>query len=105
MAKNGGERGAVLLDLDGTLVDTNYHHGIAWYRAFRAHGIVLPLWRIHRHVGMGGDLLVPALVGDEREAELGDRLRQAHGEQFDRLVGEVSPLAGAHDLLVTLRER
>jgi HAD superfamily hydrolase (TIGR01549 family) len=105
MARTRDERGAVLLDLDGTLVDTNYHHGIAWYRAFRAHGIVLPLWRIHRHVGMGGDLLVPALVGDEREAELGDRLRQAHGEQFDRLVGEVSPLAGAHDLLVTLRER
>jgi HAD superfamily hydrolase (TIGR01549 family) len=89
MAKNGDERGAVLLDLDGTLVDTNYHHGIAWHRAFRAHGIVLPLWTIHRHVGRGGDLLVPALVGDEREAELGDRLREAR----------------AHELLVTLRER
>jgi HAD superfamily hydrolase (TIGR01549 family) len=98
-------RGAVLLDLDGTLVDTNYHHGIAWYRAFRAHGIVLPLWRIHRHVGMGGDLLVPALVGDAREAEQGDELREAHGEEYDRLVGEVSPLEGAHELLATLHER
>jgi HAD superfamily hydrolase (TIGR01549 family) len=105
MANTGDERGAVLLDLDGTLVDTNYHHGIAWYRAFRAHGIVLPLWRIHRHVGMGGDLLVPALVGDACEAEKGDALRQAHGDEYDRLVGEVSPFEGAHELLATLHER
>jgi HAD superfamily hydrolase (TIGR01549 family) len=105
MAISGDVRGAVLLDLDGTLVDTNYHHGIAWYRAFRAHGIMLPLWRIHRHVGMGGDLLVPALVGDACEAEKGDALRQAHGEEYDRLVGEVSPLESAHELLATLHEQ
>ena len=49
---------AALLDVDGTLVDTNYHHAIAWYRAFRRHDIVLPLWRIHRHMGMGGDQLI-----------------------------------------------
>ena len=47
-----------ILDIDGTLVDTNYHHAIAWFRAFRQHGIVLPIWRIHRHIGMGGDQLV-----------------------------------------------
>ena len=94
MANTEDARGAVLLDLDGTLVDTNYHHGLAWYRAFRAHGIVLPLWRIHRHVGMGGDLLVPALIGDERDGEIGDDLRTAHGEEYDRLVGEVSALDG-----------
>ena len=39
---------AAILDIDGTLVDTNYHHALAWYRAFRAHGEQLPLWRIHR---------------------------------------------------------
>ena len=105
MANTGEQRGAVLLDLDGTLVDTNYQHGLAWYRAFRAHGIVLPLWRIHRHVGMGGDLLVPALVGDACDAEQGDALRHAHGEQYDLLVDEVSPLEGAHELLVALHER
>ena len=55
---------AAILDVDGTLVDTNYQHAIAWYRAFRQHGIVLPIWRIHRHIGMGGDQLVAAL--DER---------------------------------------
>ena len=47
-----------VLDIDGTLVDTNYHHAIAWFRAFREHEIVLPIWRIHRHIGMGGDQLV-----------------------------------------------
>ena len=54
---------AALLDVDGTLIDSNYHHALAWYRAFRKHDIVLPLWRIHRAIGMGGDQLVPALVG------------------------------------------
>ena len=105
MESTAAARGAVLLDLDGTLVDTNYHHGIAWYRAFREHDIVLPLWQIHRHVGMGGDLMVPALIGDERDAELGDAIREAHGTRNDELVGEISPLAGAHDLRVALRAR
>ncbi|HWK16386.1 MAG TPA: hypothetical protein VNR66_02940 [Solirubrobacteraceae bacterium] len=64
-----------VLDIDGTLVDTNYHHAVAWFRAFRRHGIVLPLWRIHRHLGMGGDQLVEALTDERTETELGDELR------------------------------
>ena len=60
---------AAILDIDGTLVDSNYHHAIAWYRAFCAHDILLPVWRIHRHVGMGGDQLVAALCGDDVERE------------------------------------
>jgi hypothetical protein len=62
---------AAILDVDGTLVDTNYHHGIAWYRAFRRHEIVLSLWRIHRHIGMGGDQLIGSLCGEEVEERLG----------------------------------
>jgi beta-phosphoglucomutase-like phosphatase (HAD superfamily) len=53
----------VLLDVDGTLVDSNYHHALAWYRAFRSLGETFPVWRIHRLIGMGGDQLVPALGG------------------------------------------
>ena len=53
-----------ILDIDGTLVDTNYHHALAWFRAFRQQGFVVPLWRIHRHIGMGGDQLVAALTGE-----------------------------------------
>jgi phosphoglycolate phosphatase-like HAD superfamily hydrolase len=55
---------AAILDVDGTLVDTNYHHAIAWYRAFRQHGELLPIWRIHRHIGMGGDHHVESLCGE-----------------------------------------
>jgi HAD superfamily hydrolase (TIGR01509 family) len=96
---------AALLDVDGTLVDTNYHHALAWYRAFRGEGIVLPVWRLHRHVGMGGDRLVAAVAGDEVEARLGDRLREAWRERFDELLPEVAPLEGAAGIVGDLRAR
>ena len=90
---------AAILDVDGTLVDTNYHHALAWYRAFRAHKIVLPLWRLHRHVGMGGDKYVAAVAGDDVEDRLGDRLRDEWERRFDEVIDEVSPLAGAAELV------
>jgi HAD superfamily hydrolase (TIGR01549 family) len=96
---------AAILDIDGTLVDTNYHHAIAWYRAFRAHEVILPLWRIHRHIGMGGDQLVAALAGEDFDAEHGDAVRDAEKERYTELIDEVEPLDGARDLLVRLDER
>jgi HAD superfamily hydrolase (TIGR01509 family) len=96
---------AALLDVDGTLIDANYQHALAWYRAFRMHAIVLPVWRIHRHVGMGGDQLVPALVGREVDEAQGDRIRDARDELYDELIGEVEPLAGARELIADLKER
>jgi HAD superfamily hydrolase (TIGR01509 family) len=98
-------RRAAILDVDGTLVDTNYHHALCWFRAFREHGIVLPLWRLHRHVGMGGDKYVAALAGDDVEERLGDALRERWAELFDGLLPEVEPLAGARELVVALKER
>ena len=95
---------ATLLDVDGTLVDTNYHHALAWYRAFRAHGIALPVWRIHRHVGMGGDQLVPALVpGIDRE--LHEAIEQTRSERYAELLDEVQPLDQAHELIQELKGR
>lgn len=96
---------AVLLDVDGTLIDSNYLHTIAWYRAFRQHGIVLPIWRIHRAIGMGGDQLVPALVGEQVDKEKGDEIRETRDPLFKELIGEVEPLAGAHELMEDLKER
>ena len=96
---------AVILDVDGTLVDSNYHHALAWYRAFREQDVVLPLWRLHRHVGMGGDKYVAAVAGDEVEERLGDRLRERWEELFDDLLAEVEPLDGAHELIERLAER
>ena len=92
-----------ILDVDGTLVDSNYQHALAWYRAFRRFDITLPVWHLHRAVGMGGDQLVPHVAGDEAESAHGDDLRAAHGEEFDALVGEVAALPGAVALLEGLR--
>jgi HAD superfamily hydrolase (TIGR01509 family) len=95
---------AAILDVDGTLVDTNYQHAIAWYRAFRQHGVVLPIWRIHRHIGMGGDQLVASLVGEEFDAEHGDDVRSAEKALYMALIVEVEPLEGARELITDLRE-
>jgi HAD superfamily hydrolase (TIGR01549 family) len=96
---------AALLDVDGTLVDANYQHALAWYRAFRRHGIVLPIWRIHRAVGMGGDQLVPALVGEDVDEEKGDAIRDTRDETYQELIDEVAPLDGARDLIADLKQR
>ena len=95
---------AALLDVDGTLVDTNYHHALAWHRAFRQHDIKLPVWRIHRHVGMGGDQLVPSLVPGI-EQSLHDAIEETRSEEYGRLIDEVAPLEGAHELIADLEER
>jgi len=96
---------AALLDLDGTLVDTTYHQAIAWYRAFREHGMVLPVWRLHRHIGMGGDQFVTAVAGEQAERDMGEALRNAHGRHFHRLIDEVELMADARALIEALHER
>ncbi|HEX7298486.1 MAG TPA: HAD family hydrolase [Solirubrobacteraceae bacterium] len=96
---------AAILDVDGTLVDSNYQHTIAWYRAFRQHGHILPVWRVHRHIGMGGDQLVASLCGDEVEAEQGDDIRAAEKTLYLELIDEVEPLAGARDLIADLKAK
>jgi HAD superfamily hydrolase (TIGR01509 family) len=105
--RDGGGRSApaAILDVDGTLVDTNYHHALAWYRAFRAVGATLPLYRIHRHIGMGGDQLVEALGGAAFEREHGDAVREHEGSLYMDLIDDVRPLAGARELVLTLKER
>jgi HAD superfamily hydrolase (TIGR01549 family) len=94
-----------IFDVDGTLVDSNYQHALAWFRAFRRFGITLPLWRLHRGIGMGGDLYVPTLAGEDVEKAHGDALREAWSKEFDTMIGEVQPLEGAHDLLKEIKKR
>ncbi len=94
-----------ILDVDGTLVDTNYQHALAWFRAFRAHGIVLPVWRIHRHVGMGGDQLVEAMAGEDVEREQGDAIRERETACYGEMIEEVEPFEGARGLILELRDR
>jgi phosphoglycolate phosphatase-like HAD superfamily hydrolase len=92
-----------ILDIDGTLVDTNYQHTIAWHRALRRNGALIAAWRIHRHIGMGGDKLVAAVCGDAFEAEHGDDVRAAEGALYMELIGEVEPFAGARELIEDLK--
>ena len=94
---------AAILDIDGTLVDTNYQHAIAWYNAFRQHDVVLPVWRIHRHIGMGGDQLVGSLAGDEVEEELGDDIRSAEKALYLSSIQSTSPLEGSRELIEDLK--
>lgn len=102
---SSSEPAIAILDIDGTLVDTNYQHAIAWYRAFRRHGIVLPIWQIHRHIGMGGDQLVGALTDDETEHEKGDQIRSTEKELYGELIGEVATMEGSRELIERLKER
>ena len=94
-----------ILDIDGTLVDTNYQHALAWYRAFHQHGIVLPVWRIHRHIGMGGDQLVGALTDERTEDERGDAIRTAEKVLYSELIGEVEPMEGSREFIEQVKQR
>jgi HAD superfamily hydrolase (TIGR01549 family) len=94
---------AAIRDIDGTLVDSNYQHTLAWYRALRQHDQHIAIWRIHRHIGMGGDQLVASLCGDEVEEELGEDIRAAEKALYMALIDEVEPLHGARDLIVDLK--
>jgi HAD superfamily hydrolase (TIGR01549 family) len=93
-----------IFDVDGTLVDTNYQHALAWYRAFRNSGVVIPIWRIHRAIGIGSDRVVEMLAGEKVESELGEKLRDAHGPLYQEMIDEVEPMDGARDLLRDLKQ-
>ena len=96
---------ALLFDLDGTLVDSVYQHVIAWRDALESVGVDLPVWKIHRRIGMSGGLFVAAL-SRELDRPLGrevlDALQGLHAEAYVRQFDSVRPLPGAIELLGTL---
>ena len=96
---------AAIIDIDGTLVDSNYQHALAWYRAFRLHGITIPVWRCHRAIGMGGDQLVTHLAGEGFEREHGDLVRTQEHALFQQLIDEVQLFEGARGLIEDLKAR
>jgi HAD superfamily hydrolase (TIGR01509 family) len=95
----------VIVDIDGTLVDSNYQHVIAWSRAFRAEGITVPLWRIHRHVGMGADRLVAAVAGEQTERRYGEAVRSRWTQEFSVLLGDITTLPFSRELIESLSAR
>jgi HAD superfamily hydrolase (TIGR01509 family) len=94
-----------VLDIDGTLIDSNYQHALAWYRALRSVGETYPVWRLHRLIGMGGDQVVRAVGGEDLERRVGDQARERQGREVDALLEEMAPLPGARDLLVAIKGR
>jgi HAD superfamily hydrolase (TIGR01549 family) len=95
----------VVLDVDGTLLDSNYHHALAWARAFASVGRQVPVWRIHRSIGMGGDKLVAAVTDDDFEEAHGDEVRDRWKEEYDAVIDQTRLFDGAKELLAALRDR
>lgn len=93
----------VVIDIDGTLLDSNYHHCVAWSRAFQAYDVSVPVARIHRALGMGGDRLVTHVAGQEVEEAHGDDVRDRWEQEYDAIIEETRLFAGAQDLLRACR--
>ena len=96
---------AVVLDVDGTLVDSTFQHALTWHRAFAQHGLEVPAWRTHRAIGMGADMLVPRLAGEDWASEHGDAVAATEGALFGELIAGVRALPGARAFLETLHAR
>jgi HAD superfamily hydrolase (TIGR01509 family) len=94
---------AVLFDVDGTLVDSNYLHVYAWYRAFAEAGAPVEAWRIHRCIGMDGSTLLSTLAGDADE-DARDRAKDLHKRYYKESVPLLRPLPGARALLKRVHE-
>jgi HAD superfamily hydrolase (TIGR01509 family) len=93
---------AILFDLDGTLIDSNYHHVAAWYEALRSAGIIIPTWKIHRRIGMSGKSFLSELLREISPAKQTidlEKLEQAHDAIFHRNIPRLVPLPGADKLL------
>jgi len=95
---SGGPRPAVLFDIDGTLVDSNYLHVQAWYRAFSDADVEVEAWRIHRSIGMDGSTLLKTLAGDADE-DTRSRLKDLHSRYYKETIPLLRRLPGARELL------
>jgi HAD superfamily hydrolase (TIGR01549 family) len=96
---------AALLDVDGTHVDNNYQHALAWHQALRRAGILVPVWKAHRAIGIGGDKIVAELAGEEAEAEHGDAIRDHETEIFGAMKDDAIGVEGATEFVAALKER
>ena len=86
---------AVLFDVDGTLVDTNYLHVVCWWEAFGQAGFDVPMARIHRAIGMGSDQLLDALLPEDRDRDEDGSVRAAHSALYATYWSRQRPLRGA----------
>jgi HAD superfamily hydrolase (TIGR01509 family) len=97
--REDGAPGAVLFDVDGTLMDTVVLHTVAWWEALRQHGHDVMTARVQRSIGMGSDRLLGALLGEDRDRDADDALSAAHDALYAQYWSRLTPLPGASDLL------
>ncbi len=95
----------VVLDVDGTLVDSVYEHAVAWGRAFHDVGLTVSSRAVHGAIGMGAEQLVAHVAGDAVERAVGDKVREIHATEFERLGARVRLLPGADRLISELKDR
>jgi HAD superfamily hydrolase (TIGR01509 family) len=100
----GASVDTVLLDIDGTLIDSNDAHARAWVAAFVANGYIVPFAKVRPLIGMGGDKLLPQLTGLDPESAEAQRISAARGQFFREELPTLQPTAGARELLVYLKE-
>ncbi|SEB95557.1 HAD family hydrolase [Streptomyces sp. TLI_105] len=93
---------AALFDVDGTLVDTNHLHVVAWWEAFRQGGHQVPTHAVHRAIGLPGEQLIDHLLGDSRDPSDDDRLSTAHDTLYATSFERLQAFDRAGDLLRTL---
>jgi HAD superfamily hydrolase (TIGR01509 family) len=93
-----GARSAVLFDVDGTLVDSNYLHVHAWYRAFNEAKVEVEAWQIHRSIGMDGSTLV-ATLAEGADDDTRSRLKDLHSRYYRETAPLLRRLPGARELL------
>ena len=96
---------AVLFDLDGTLVDTNFHHAVAWQRAFAEVGRDVSCWRIIELLGRSGDELIAESIGDDLAKSRGDDAKDSHDSYFGEYEPVLQTTAGARDLLQAITDQ
>ncbi len=99
MTKTSRPLRGVLFDVDGTLVDSNYLHTVAWWQAFRRLDYDIPMANIHRAIGMGGDKLIGHVLGSDPEPEVEEKLDSSHGAIFSTSWPALRAFDGAAELL------
>lgn len=96
---------AVLLDVDGTLVDSNELHVEAWREAFRRHGKEFTREEIHAQIGKGGDMLLETLLNEEERERIGKAAEKLHLELFlEKYQPREKPLPGVRELLSQMKQ-
>lgn len=100
IAVNSGSIKGIILDVDGTLIDSNHAHVDSWYRALRGHGFNISFDKIRSLIGMGGDNFLPAAVGIEKDSSIGEEIAQQKSMFFEQdYLGKLMPFPKVPELL------